>query len=166
MSHCALPPPSKPAHVRKAAPRQQPPACIQQAAPAQPAPACCDKASPHVHTQTQAVTVNVNYAPTPRRPVVRQGVTGPQGVRQRQQAPTAHRFNLFLFGGVSPTRYTISATSCTGMTSPTPVCTADVKRKWVPDFGAGAQVRVGDSVSLGVLGTVQGAFYGSVGFSF
>ena len=167
-------PPPQPTVVRKAPVKAKPPACL--AAPAcTPASAACTPVKtstpvgPSVNQQTTVYApqqVKVYVAPAPAAVQTRVVVRRAQQPTYAQRAPAPKTYTLFLFGGVSPTRYAISGTSCMGITGPSPTCSAEVKRRWVPDFGLGAQAKVTPSVSVGVLGTVQGAFYGSLGFSF
>jgi hypothetical protein len=168
-------PPPKPAVVRKAPTKAKPPACVLQAAPASGTVAPAAASATPVQTSTPAgPSVNVSYGGTPVNQQVKVYVVRgeeQQGLRRAQQPVYVQRapvksYTLYVFGGASPTRYTVSDTACTGITGPSPTCSAEIKRKWVPDFGLGAQAKVTPSVSVGVLGTVQGAFYGSLGFSF
>jgi len=77
-------------------------------------------------------------------------------------APVKH-FHLFVLAGVSPTSYTIANNSCDRATL---TCTVDVDRKRVFDIGAGGSFTTGSGASIGIIGTVQGNIYGTLGFSF
>jgi hypothetical protein len=72
-------------------------------------------------------------------------------------------FHLFVLAGMGPTQHRVSSTTCDVSKQQ---CQVDVKRKYVVDFGIGGSISSASGVSVGLVGTVQGNVYGTLGFNF
>lgn len=159
--HCNLPPKAKPPcpHVRKTrAVVSPPPKTVLTATPA--------TTQGTATATTQTVVINVVPAKTEAISVQQPKVF--TRVIVKREVRTVNRvqrkpFHLFVLTGMGPTQHRVSSTDC-DMTRQQ--CQVDVKRKYVVDFGIGGSVTSASGVSLGLVGTVQGNVYGTIGFNF
>lgn len=165
--HCNQPPKIKPPcpHVRKVR------AIVRPAPKSVLTPKTSDNS---VMTQgtatatTQTVVINVVPVPTKTETFT---VPAPQVVTKvvvKREVRTVTRverkpFHLFVMAGMGPTQHRVSSTDCDVVRQQ---CQVDVRRKYVVDFGVGGSVSSVSGVSVGLVGTVQGNVYGTLGFNF